>query len=701
MRYIQFTSFIVFTTFSYHTYGMDLSEDQTGRTQVQFDISADTVEEFLKSIPYATVNQVNSPVSEERPVVRIPINLPQSEYQHLLESHTIQFDDTYTFPEYYTEIGANNAHFSLGHQNKLELEKLIKENFTRDKDDVCQPNLNLQMDQVLHNKLKKFIDVYSYDYDLKFMVGRAFFKNETLLDFENGLYLFAQGIVSQYHQEGTLASDEIQTYLYNWRSFTIDRVKCAPLLNTILLLTTNPQQYITKNNIRKNPQRALKNALLDNCQSFFSALQTYSDNCIYGEAAFFCIKGLILAKESWSSSIFLELADYLYNKLNLNLKKIPLSITMDSAEYLYTKKKFPEAIVRYKSVLEDPEDSDNFFQTSHHYNLWGTCLVHTKQYDPAHQAFGRALNVEDDPLKRPQLEWNVALANILCENYDNTILDTIKKIFNFSKEERGKYNITLPASVMNLTYQYALEKAGYVDELNQLLLFKQREAIEKLCARNRTQGAFIKARLEESRQLEQQRQATPLPQKKTAMTTTTTTTTTSYEDSFHGESSTSHERYRLPETKEKKKTRGTGNTSTASSSCSSTQPVQPTKNYLYIENITSNKHAQDTFNNLFALHPRKNCFYNKVKISVHEINTLFKALKQDFDTSKGHGSHKKGTLNFQDVGGSMEEQMIILTKATYLKPYLISHVREAFFKAGIVPNNPIIIEKLKQAYPDD
>ena len=48
----------------------------------------------------------------------------------------------------------------------------------------------------------------------------------------------------------------------------------------------------------------------------------------------------------------------------------------------------------------------------------------------------------------------------------------------------------------------------------------------------------------------------------------------------------------------------------------------------------------------------------------------------------------------------MEEQMIVLTKSTYLKEYQNKQIREAFIKARIIPDDRDIRNVLKKDYPD-
>ncbi|MBA4749254.1 MAG: hypothetical protein H2057_01390 [Alphaproteobacteria bacterium] len=123
------------------------------------------------------------------------------------------------------------------------------------------------------------------------------------------------------------------------------------------------------------------------------------------------------------------------------------------------------------------------------------------------------------------------------------------------------------------------------------------------------------------------------------------------------------------------------------------QPQQPA--ILYVEDITANKHAILTFYTLFSKYHPDVKSDKKVTISLHEIQTLFKALGQNYDPKSGKGSHKKATLKFEEAATPMDEQMVVLTKATYLKPYQIKQSRAAFIKAGLFPKDADILAKLR------
>lgn len=151
--------------------------------------------------------------------------------------------------------------------------------------------------------------------------------------------------------------------------------------------------------------------------------------------------------------------------------------------------------------------------------------------------------------------------------------------------------------------------------------------------------------------------------------------------------------------KEKKKTRAPAQPHhpQAQGSCQEqpqAQGEQPST--LYIEDVTTNKQAVATFYRIFSKYLPDIRSDKKVTISLHEVRSLFKALGQNYDPKAGKGSHKKGTLKFEETPTPLEEQMVILTKSAYLKPYQIKKLRTAFLKSGVVPKDPQILHKLRQ-----
>ena len=116
---------------------------------------------------------------------------------------------------------------------------------------------------------------------------------------------------------------------------------------------------------------------------------------------------------------------------------------------------------------------------------------------------------------------------------------------------------------------------------------------------------------------------------------------------------------------------------------------------IQIEQITTNKNARDIFKRLFSKYEPNIRSDKNVKISLNEISSFYDALDQDHDPSKGKGGHNKTTLNFQQFGSTMEDQMVIMSHKNYLIPEQIKDIRMAFITARIVPNDARVIQKLK------
>jgi hypothetical protein len=114
-----------------------------------------------------------------------------------------------------------------------------------------------------------------------------------------------------------------------------------------------------------------------------------------------------------------------------------------------------------------------------------------------------------------------------------------------------------------------------------------------------------------------------------------------------------------------------------------------------MENLTHNKTTIATFYKLFDKYRNDIRSDSNVKISLTEITSFLESLNQKFETSNA-SSHQKVTLNFQNAGSSMGDQMVILTSKTYLKPEQIKDLRLAFIEMRIVPDDPKIQKKLRE-----
>ncbi|MFN7364377.1 MAG: hypothetical protein ACK5TR_00330 [Alphaproteobacteria bacterium] len=70
-----------------------------------------------------------------------------------------------------------------------------------------------------------------------------------------------------------------------------------------------------------------------------------------------------------------------------------------------------------------------------------------------------------------------------------------------------------------------------------------------------------------------------------------------------------------------------------------------------------------------------------VQISLGEVETLMKALKQSYKKDKGKGSHAVTELEM----GEMRREVITLARHAYLKPYQWKALRDAFVARGLYP----------------
>ncbi|MBA4750220.1 MAG: hypothetical protein H2057_06345 [Alphaproteobacteria bacterium] len=88
----------------------------------------------------------------------------------------------------------------------------------------------------------------------------------------------------------------------------------------------------------------------------------------------------------------------------------------------------------------------------------------------------------------------------------------------------------------------------------------------------------------------------------------------------------------------------------------------------------------DIFNKLFLSLDGK-IRSSAVQISLDEIETLMKALKQSYKKDKGKGSHAVAEIEM----GDMHRDVITLAKHAYLKPYQWKSLRDAFVARGLYP----------------
>lgn len=399
------------------------------------------------------------------------------------------------------------------------------------------------------------MSLYPYDPELYFMFGRVFLKDDK--DIWTGLDIFTGGFLVLFAGGESIPATTIDSYLNTWGQIQCNEISCTPYLRNLFSLIHDPQNYAKQKKVETRRMiEAIKRDLLKNFQSFFSIIKKTYPIWPYGQAVFLCLSAELGANCDWPPSIVREVAHHLYKTVynDLDLQKTPTIILTHAADYLFLNKKYESAIELIEIVLKAREDpSDLSQETSCLYNLLGNCFAHMKQNEKALPAFQRAFDLNP---AEPACEWNLVLANIKCGNYDNAVLETLKHYYEFSATEREKHHITLSHKSIRSTYQYALEKAGRIKELDALLFETQQKAINAALEKRKHQGACVKAvveehrRLKEHQYLEEQRQKDRLLTKREAATIRTIP---SYEEPSPWESSSGTEKYKAPEKKIKQK----------------------------------------------------------------------------------------------------------------------------------------------------
>lgn len=748
----------------------------------------------LSLLSYPAFSMEGIPEHQSKDLVHIKLTLTPEQLEAALQAFP-------KLPVVQDPTPPEDSSSPLGYGNRSAICSFIKTHFIKDQNGLYQPKEDLKPNQEFLQQAHHFIEIYPLASDLKIMVGRALTQNDGKKDIEDGFSLFTQGLIqlkAQATEDMSFPLSIADAYLrilgyfeYNSGAKTI---RCGALLKDLRTLICDPTTYAIQNQMdQKQSRLACKRALLEKFQSLFSIIKACFKDLFPGEATFFCLTSYITAYNNWDPLIPQELGHHLYSTVYKDsaLEQIPTIILCKSAEYLFGNKKYKQAILLYKSALKNQEDPfDQPQDLAWTYNMLGNCYSAIQQYDEALNAFQQAIALDLD--ETIAIKWNATLMGALCGKYTDGSLETMKRVYGFSKEEREQHSIMLPPRIINSTYKIALESAGLKKELKALFLEEQQNAIKKALERRRKQGAGIKATVEEEKRIrEQLRLEEEQRQKNRQATKKETTTMPSYEEPSPWESPMGKEKNKdkepdLPAKKEKLKKEkeilqfvpfdaaeavrrgkiavsfieGAGlffkiykknaeliepsdeenfNTACLDRIVSAMMNAQESRtdpeispedkgallNYIYgrialkekkekkvtdpqspkqnrdftqIEELTTNKNAQETFYKLFSFHQRGNCFDNAVKISHFEIQSLFDAFGMDFDSSRGKGSHKKGSIDATDAGGT-EKSVIHLTKSTYLKPYLIKKTRKAFLRAGIAPNDEATVARLMLDYP--
>lgn len=582
------------------------------------------------------------------------------------------------------------------------------------------------------DKLLRYIQAYPMDRELAAMYARWLEKSSLGVNFYVIDWL-ARAVLIAYDDATEIGPFFLYKYTHEYvdrlSAIQWQRIDLTPHLRNISMFCHQKEDFITTNKIKfknKNQYNAIiENTFIEECDFVLTFLNSkpkeLSQICSYESEkpsawfdAFFIF---LITKLNQSDNGFIikKLSKALYDKREKTF--CPPSLKLTYADYyLGSTKQYEEACSLYKSVLDANEDIDqkgyDFFHTSEHYNKLSGYLLGMGQNEEALQSAKKALILNQSPLN----QWNVAFGNILCECFNDDVLQDLKRIVEMPREEKKKHGLS--HKIATSSYPYALYRAGKTEELTEFLLSKQNAALEKAFETEKERWAFVKSGVMAQQSQEKKKQKQKKKQKaakqlstpsKVRMTSTTEVTSTVARDN----ASYSTEKYvALPE-KVKKKTRGTPYEQKTNGQIEQKGPEQ-TVLFKCITDLTSNKHAWKTFNKLFEIYPKKSledpiCFTDAT-ISLTEINWLFKALAKSkdanatpdsakekktqtgIDISRGKGSHKVATV---DLGEDMEKTVLTLTNAAKLKEYQIERLRNAFIKAGVFPDNPDIIEQLK------
>lgn len=606
-------------------------------------------------------------------------------------------------PEEYTDLGANNAHSKEGHENKLQLEKLLRENFTKDWRGFYSPKEEDNSELLLD--LYRFTKIYDHDNDLKGLLAISMLENKcgdilplqllssvimrTYADRE--LLFQANNSVEQRDVAWNLITHYTSFYInYLNRTISIKEDDLPPLAEFNSYFDDIEQKSKHLNIMKKNffnfkgPD---VNALL--LKYLINYFKIFKKHNIPFDPLVIHVRGTcsMLGKNNLWEYLCYGLGEALGTQQLSDLLKINY---VDC--FLISKNMFPQAIVLLKSVLGDEEDPNNPFQVPYCYNILSTALALNKQEREALEIVKKSESICSSPTQL----WNKVFIKVSLGIYDDDLFASLKKLIDVSFDEWDNYDIhesnhKTMRSLKRRIYQYALIQANRTEELSLHIAEMQQESLQTALKKSRQKAAAIKKE-REAKQVSQQPQALHVPKKKE--TTPLPIQPTGVFEEYYDCNRPSPRNNDLPK-KEKKKTKGTADPNKATTQSSCLQPETNTMNFIFIENLTSNKNAQNTFNKLFDKYKNQIRSDKNVVISLNEINALFIALRQEFDPSKGKGSHKKVTLNFQFVNPTLEEQMITLTNKTYMKPEQIKALREGFINVGLVPNDFDLIERLK------
>ncbi|MGI4851643.1 MAG: tetratricopeptide repeat protein [Janthinobacterium lividum] len=363
-------------------------------------------------------------------------------------------------------------------------------------------------------------------------------------------------------------------------------------------------------------------------------------------------------------------------------------------------KRYQEGIKLVQPLLKTKEGEVNAYDTFYSNNLLGLLYYKTEQFEQCIELCNRAL-----ALKYNHNFYHVlAAANFRVGNYVES-KKIFKDLLNVSKEVLKEDGIKKGKLLNNYKILLAQLDNDPDNELKTILLEQQ----EKKFAKIRQRAARVKKSIEVVKRIQQKNiEINAQAQAKTPILKSPviekSESALSENDNFE---TFSNDKKVIPNTfepKAKTKTRGKANLQAQRKKVPIQKKISSSTNknneekYLKIEDLLKpSSQAYDIFCKIFERYA-SNVTDKDVKISLEDIEILMNHLNQDFDKSKGKGSHTKVTINFKKnhIENPAEEQMIILAKHSYLKPYQIKDLREKFIENGFYPNS--LKEKLQQKW---
>ncbi|MFO0525998.1 MAG: hypothetical protein ACK5YY_06965 [Alphaproteobacteria bacterium] len=480
----------------------------------------------------------------------------------------------------------------------------------------------------------------------------------------------------------------------------------------------NPSQKLTRNQRARQKGFMLETQMIDALKGLYGLLkQNHAEPC--GDALAFIIRNTLDIHGLYDT-------DDRAIKALYEMDKNPSDhLTYAYAQYLKKAEKYEQAMTLLTPLVGTHLDPDLPFQSPEACNLLvvaGIDHYRSTRHDPLtdkekQKDFLRGqLTLLEELVGTHNRQNIIYMANMTSIYLELGDHEKARQAFSKIKSlpQKALSEVGLKRHRFEALHQVLAEKTEDIELSTELLLARQAKAL----AKNKIIASFIK-----SHQAALNRAAQTPSRPSFDKPSTTPTASERKTDGVHSKdralssssrglsshpqdngptflaSDTSHEAKKSAKealSKEKKKTRRPSQPHPQAQGGPQEKPQGEQPSTLYIEDVTTNKQAVATFYRLFSKYLPDIRSDKKVTISLHEVRSLFKALGQNYDPKAGKGSHKKGTLKFEETPTPLEEQMVILTKSAYLKPYQIKKLRTAFLKSGVVPKDAQILHKLRQ-----